>query len=975
MAAQDDRQKKALRDTFRQLWREVGLAFLLAATLSGIIVLSVEGGRRQDAEAQARNLASAAAHDLGSQLDRALSSSYALSTLVRQGKGRIEGFDSIAREMLLVYGGISALQLAPGGVVSQVVPLAGNEAVIGFSPLDDPVQGPEARRVIERRSLGLTGPFELRQGGIGVVGRNPIFLPDANGQESFWGFSQVLIRISDLLAETRFDGLKNAGYDYELWRILPDAAERHVFVRSSKAALVEPVVESVRVPNSTWMVGVAPVNGWLSPTHLVLEISGALLFSVLVAVTVFFLLRQPALLQREVDARTRDLAASEEKYRLMFAHNPVPMLVYEKSGLTILDANDALIDSYGYGRDALPGMTILDLRPEQERSRLLEFVGKEGSNGFRQAGSWQHQRRNGEIFDVEITSHDVDYQGRPARLVMATDVTERHRAEETLRRQNVWLKSILEHFPDGISVVDGEQRIAVWNSKFLKLLDFPEEMFLRQPSPCLLDFLRFNAERGEYGEVDVETYIAQAAARINLHESHRFERTRPNGQVLEVRGSPLPDGGFVTTYSDITARKVAEKALLDANQRYEQLNLELEGRVVERTRLLATEIEERRSAEEAVRRSAEWLREIIDTLSSGMVLWSKQQRLMAWNAAFEKMFPQACATLVVGEERSTLLEVLNDPGGLGLHSAESGAWENIGHWERHLSDGRIVEIERLATGDGGRLVIYTDVTHARQTSDILARNERMASLGSLVAGIAHEINTPIGNALMVASTVGHRIGELETDIARGALKRSLLESFLSSVRESSEILERNLHRAASLIQNFKQVAVDQTSDRRRSFELSEVLEEVRMTLAPRLRRALPQLEIDVPAGIHFDSYPGALGQVVGNLVENALLHAFAEGQGGTMRLHAQLVDDGLVELLFSDTGAGIPADVLPRIFDPFFTTRLGKGGSGLGLSIVLNLVRDLLGGEMTVNSRAGEGTSFRIILPAVAPQRVEHPVP
>ena len=171
-------------------------------------------------------------------------------------------------------------------------------------------------------------------------------------------------------------------------------------------------------------------------------------------------------------------------------------------------------------------------------------------------------------------------------------------------------------------------------------------------------------------------------------------------------------------------------------------------------------------------------------------------------------------------------------------------------------------------------MLQSDVTALRRTAEVLARNERMASLGNLVAGIAHEINTPIGNALMVASAVGSRITEFEEAIAGGQLRRSVLDRFVASVRESDDLLERNLVRAANLIQNFKQVAVDQTSDRRRVFDLATVLEEVRMTLVPRFKHSPYRFDLEAEVGISLDSYPGALGQIVTNLVENALVHAF-----------------------------------------------------------------------------------------------------
>jgi signal transduction histidine kinase len=361
------------------------------------------------------------------------------------------------------------------------------------------------------------------------------------------------------------------------------------------------------------------------------------------------------------------------------------------------------------------------------------------------------------------------------------------------------------------------------------------------------------------------------------------------------------------------------------------------------------------------------LREIIDTMSIGIVLWDKEQRLVAWNEAFKRLYPASAELIRSGMCRQELRAEMAARGDALTADDERGGWDRLGQWDRALPDGRVVSIERMATSDGGRLVLQTDVTSLRKTAEVLARNERMASLGNLVAGIAHEINTPIGNALMVASSVGERIAEFEEALNNGPLRRSVLESFIATVRESDDMLERNLVRAANLIQNFKQVAVDQTSDRRRVFDLATVLEEVRMTLMPRFKHSPFALELAAEVGLSLDSFPGALGQVVTNLVENALVHAFDGCDGGEISLRARRLDEAHVEIVCADNGIGIPAELRPRIFDPFFTTKMGKGGSGLGLSIVLNLVRDLLGGDMIVHSEEGKGTRFVMTLPCSAP--------
>jgi len=177
----------------------------------------------------------------------------------------------------------------------------------------------------------------------------------------------------------------------------------------------------------------------------------------------------------------------------------------------------------------------------------------------------------------------------------------------------------------------------------------------------------------------------------------------------------------------------------------------------------------------------------------------------------------------------------------------------------------------------------------------------------------------------------------------------------------------NAERAANLIQSFKQVAVDQTSEARRDFELNDYLHEIITSLQPKLRRTRIRVSIECPPEIKMDSFPGALSQVITNLVMNALIHAFDDAKIGKISIHAQHLENDNVSLLIADNGSGIPATYLHRIFEPFFTTKRGSGGSGLGLHIVYNIVRQQLWGTIEVKSTMGEGTSFLIVIPRKAP--------
>jgi PAS domain S-box-containing protein len=254
----------------------------------------------------------------------------------------------------------------------------------------------------------------------------------------------------------------------------------------------------------------------------------------------------------------------------------------------------------------------------------------------------------------------------------------------------------------------------------------------------------------------------------------------------------------------------------------------------------------------------------------------------------------------------------------------------------------------------------------RTARDEIVRSERLAALGSLVAGVAHELNTPIGNSVLVASTLEDRFMKL-IETQRGKLPRAELDDHLTGIMEAISLLMRNLQKTEELVYSFKQVAVDQTSAQRRKFDLALVLEDVSMTtITPLIRNTIHLLRVDVPHGIMLDSYPGLLGQVFTNIVRNALIHAFTGKGAGEIVVQARTDHPDYIGLMFTDNGAGIAAENISRVFDPFFTTRLGQGSSGLGLNIVHNLVTNVLGGTVSVASQPGN-TCFTIRIARSAP--------
>jgi signal transduction histidine kinase len=245
--------------------------------------------------------------------------------------------------------------------------------------------------------------------------------------------------------------------------------------------------------------------------------------------------------------------------------------------------------------------------------------------------------------------------------------------------------------------------------------------------------------------------------------------------------------------------------------------------------------------------------------------------------------------------------------------------------------------------------------------------ERLAALGGLVAGVAHEVNNPIGISLTVASSFARRTEVFEAELNSGTgLRRSQLEEFVRTSRDAAQQLVGNLHRAGELIQSFKQVAVDRSRAERRQFSLSEATDQIIASLRPALKKASIALTVEVPEGLMVDGYPGSYGQILTNLFLNAATHAFADGRSGAISISARLRGSDDIEIVFADNGAGMTPDVQRQAFDPFFTTRRNEGGTGLGLHIVYNLVTQQLGGRMMLDSRLGQGTTFRIIIPRVA---------
>jgi PAS domain S-box-containing protein len=492
------------------------------------------------------------------------------------------------------------------------------------------------------------------------------------------------------------------------------------------------------------------------------------------------------------------------------------------------------------------------------------------------------------------------------------------------------------------------------------------------------------------------------AGHIRAHEAHlpfrdfEYPSQRGNRPLwFRVSGRPKfdEDGrflGYVGVASEVGAYKRAEQEAVRAGIERDETRTRL-AQIVDGSPVAAFVLDHGH-------RVTHWNRacENLTGVSASTALGTSG----AWRYFYETERPTMADLIVAGGSageadrlytnkwrRSEIIDGAFEAEGFFPNFGETGRWLYFTAAPLHDDAGRVIgaiETLRDITGQRQAEAALNDraealqqalkelgdvIEHLEKTQDELVRSEKLAALGSMVAGVAHELNTPIGNSLMVASHLVEISKKMKESLKTG-LKKSMLDEFLVDTDTAGDVLMRSLSKAAELVSSFKQVAVDQTSSQRRTFNLDEMVAEVITSLGPTIRKTPYIVAQRISADILMENFPGPMGQVIANLINNSIIHAFDGLKTGQIRIEAQKPEDGApVVLKISDDGRGIPATVLPRIFDPFFTTRLGQGGSGLGLNIVHNIVFGILGGRISVESTPGEGSCFTLELPLNAPEQ------
>jgi PAS domain S-box-containing protein len=408
------------------------------------------------------------------------------------------------------------------------------------------------------------------------------------------------------------------------------------------------------------------------------------------------------------------------------------------------------------------------------------------------------------------------------------------------------------------------------------------------------------------------------------------------------------------------------------------------------------DITDQRRAEEALAEGRRLLQTVIDTVPAVINVKDRQLRYVLMNRYMAGIFAIEPAESI-GRTTTDLMSrygaqktdendrrVLATAKELGFYEDEyRDSSGNLRHWLVNKlplldAEGAVESIVTVALDIGERKRSEQEMRKAKDAAEAALRNlretqnslieaEKLAALGRLVAGVAHEVNNPVGISLTVASSLERKTALFTAEVERGDLRRSSLTDFLATSRDASSQLVANLNRAAELITSFKQVAADRNYSDQRMFDLGDLTEQVVMSLRPGLRKQRLTLNVECEPNLVMNSYPGPYGQVLTNLFLNSVAHAFPDGRAGTVDIKVRAAGNDHVEIIFSDDGCGMSLDVRRRAFDPFFTTRRDQGGTGLGLHIVYSIVTNRLGGRLDLDSEPGRGTRVHIVLPRAAP--------
>ena len=696
----------------------------------------------------------------------------------------------------------------------------------------------------------------------------------------------------------------------------------------------------------------------------------------------------------DITERKRTEAAlreSEARFAKAFHANPALMCITDIATGRFLDANARLLDQLEYAREQIIGHTSVELDFYADPGAREQMIERLRQQGFVREMPIRFRTRTGKILETLYSAEILHLGEQRVLLSLVHDITDRQRAEQSLRQSEERFAKAFQASPAPMLITTlHEGRIIDVNARGLSLVGATREELIGHTTnetgiwiaPGTRDRMIAQLRKtGTFKDIPIVLHTRSGGLREILWSA----------ELITLGNQPA----LLSLAYDLTEQRRAEQALQASEQRYRTIfetaavSIREEDMSVVKAALDALEAQGIADIRAYLTQHPAF---VADCVQQVRIMDVNQQTLKLFGASSKaellgglnrillpESLPAFTEILIAiaegkrhfevetvhqtlqGERRNALLTV--------AFPEPDAPFTNVLISMMDITERKRVEEELQRYREHLEERVAERTAELRQVMTQLMQAEKLAALGSLVAGVAHELSTPLGNTRVVASSLGDDLRAFAAAVESGSLRRSQVEAFLSRGCEAVDLLERNTARAADLIGHFKQVAVDQTSMRRRRFHLRQTVEELLVTLQPLFKRTAHRIEREIPPDLELDSYPGPLEQVIVNLINNSLIHGFVAREAGLIRLHAEAFDADRVQLRYADDGVGISEKIQNRIFDPFFTTQLGSGGSGLGLYIVYNIVTVILGGTIQVQGSPGAGTTFTLILPRIAPNR------
>lgn len=544
-------------------WLVAVVVFLLAGVAATTMIRRGEQHRLQEQRTRVANLALDHANTLQRNIEHNLSVTYALAALVRQGQGRVPAFERIASGMLPAYPGVSELALVPGGIIQNVAPLAGNEKALGLNLLQNPAQRQEALAALTSEKLTMAGPLDLVQGGVGVVGRLPVFLDDATGKPIFWGFTLVVIRVPELLREASLNELEQQGYAYELWRKNPDNGAKQIIATSVSALLPDPQLQTLRMANATWNLSVTPVKGWEDLLALTFNAALGLFFGLLLAYAAKLFVEsreherrlETLVAQRtaELQARTLDL----QNFRTAMDASADAIYMVDRASMRFIDFNQTACRMLGRTREELlalgPHGALAITRAELEQTYDAIIA----SGAAAEPLEIPRTRRDGTQVWVELR-RQAQRSGNGWMIVTTvSDISRHKKAEQALHKTAQQLRLFADNVPAMTASIDENMRYQFVNKLYA-------QFFSHGTTRLVGKHLREVVGPDAYDEI--EDYFAQMfqGHPVTYRRTHKL----PNGEsrYLEIKLVPhVGEQGKVlgcfAVATDITEHKLAQERI------------------------------------------------------------------------------------------------------------------------------------------------------------------------------------------------------------------------------------------------------------------------------------------------------------------------------------------------------------------------------------------------------------------------------